>query len=134
VDRARLAATAFFAGLPDEELDVIARAATECEYSEGQRLTNEGDFGHALILLESGSADVWVNGARVWEVRSGEVIGEVAVLSSGRRTASVVATSPVRAAAWLKRDVWALERTAPEAARRLRAALDEHVGAPGADG
>jgi CRP-like cAMP-binding protein len=53
-------------------------------------------------------------------------VGEVAVLASGRRTALVVATTPVRALARFKRDVWELERTAPEGARRLRAALDRH--------
>jgi hypothetical protein len=29
---------------------------------------------------------------------------------------------------WFTRDVWALEGQAPEAARRLRAALEERVG------
>src|SRR5438067_706528 len=62
------------------------------------------------------------------DVRAGDVVGEVAVLSSGRRTASVVATTPLRALTFFKRDVWALEREAPEAARRLRAALEQHVG------
>jgi CRP-like cAMP-binding protein len=69
-----------------------------------------------------------VDGTRVRTVGAGEVLGEVASLSSGRRTASVVATSPVRAIFFFKRDVWALERTAPEAGRRLRAAIEEHVG------
>jgi hypothetical protein len=41
------------------------------------------------------------------------------VLVSGRRTASVVATSPMRVLVLFKRDVWALEREAPEATRRL---------------
>ena len=59
-------------------------------------------------------------------VEPSDVVGEVAVLASGRRTASVVATSPVRAVSMFKRDVWALESKAPEAARRLQAALDAH--------
>jgi CRP-like cAMP-binding protein len=61
-------------------------------------------------------------------VGPGDVFGEIAVLASGRRTASVVATSPMRLLVLFKRDVWALERTAPEAARRLRAKVDEHAG------
>jgi len=70
---------------------------------------------------------VSVNGTRLREVGPGDVVGEVAVLASGRRTASVVATSPVRALAWFKRDVWGLERSSPEAARRLRAAIKERA-------
>ena len=53
-------------------------------------------------------------------------MGEVAVLASGRRTASVVATSPMRLLAFFKRDVWALDTRAPDAAQRLKAALDDH--------
>jgi CRP-like cAMP-binding protein len=48
------------------------------------------------------------------------VIGEVAVLVAGRRSASVVATTPMRLITFFKRDVWAMEDEAPEAARRLR--------------
>jgi CRP-like cAMP-binding protein len=125
VDRSRVAAIPLFGGLPEGELDAVARRASECEFAPGDALTSEGDFGHAVFAIEAGSADVSLNGARVGEVGPGDVVGEVAVLASGRRTASVVATSPVRALAWFKRDVWALEQDAPEAARRLRDELDQ---------
>jgi len=115
-----------FAGLPEVELAAVAASATEVEFAEGQPLTTEGDLGHALYIVESGSAAVSLGGEPLGEVAPGDVVGEVAVLASGRRTASVVATTPVRALAWFKRDVWELERTAPEAVRRLRAALDGH--------
>jgi CRP-like cAMP-binding protein len=103
--------------------------ASEREFAAGETLMSQGDFGHSLFLVEAGSAEVTVNGARVAVVGPGDVVGETAVLVSGRRTASVVATSALRAIAFFKRDVWGLEREAPEAARRLRAALDERVGA-----
>jgi CRP-like cAMP-binding protein len=106
VDRTRIAGNAFFA--------------------EGQAITREGDLGHCLYVVESGAANVVADGDVIGAVGPGDVVGEIAVLASGRRTASVVATQPLRALAWFKRDVWALEQTAPEAARRLRAALDGH--------
>ena len=65
------------------------------------------------------------------ELRSlgpGDVFGEIAVMSSGRRTASVVATSDMRLIALFKRDVWELERSAPDAAERLRTLVAEHRG------
>jgi hypothetical protein len=34
--------------------------------------------------------------------------------------------TPMRLIGWFKHDVWGLERQAPVAAQRLRAALDEH--------
>jgi CRP/FNR family transcriptional regulator, cyclic AMP receptor protein len=128
MDRQRIAGHALLAGIPEEELDAVASVASERNYPAGEILMSEGDFGHSMLLIEEGAADVSVDGTRVRSVGRGDVVGEVAILSSGRRTASVVATSPVRAISFFKRDVWALERTAPEAARRLRAAIEEHVG------
>ena len=107
----------------------MAQVASELDVAQDQPLTREGDFGHCLFVIESGSAEVSIDGIRMHEVGPGAIVGEVAVLASGRRTASVVATSPVRALALFKRDVWALERQAPEVGRRLREALDEHARA-----
>jgi len=126
VDRARIAALPFFVGLPEQELDAVAAAAGEVEFAAGESLTAEGQFGHGLYFIEEGTADVSTNGTKIGAVEPGDVVGEVAVLASGRRTASVVATSPVRAVSLFKREVWALEDKAPEAARRLRVALDAH--------
>jgi CPA1 family monovalent cation:H+ antiporter len=129
MDRGRVADIPFFAGLPDQEIDAVARVASEVEFAAGQAVTTEGEFGHGLFVLEAGSAEISTNGTRVNQVGPGAVVGEIAVLASGRRTASVVATSAVRAIALFKRDVWNLEREAPEAVRRLRAELEQHVGA-----
>jgi CRP-like cAMP-binding protein len=128
VDRSRVAANSFLAGLADPELEAVARVASEREFAAGETLMSEGDFGHSLFLIESGTADVTVGGTSVARLGPGAVVGEAAVLVSGRRTATVVATSELRAIAFFKRDVWGLEREAPEAARRLRAAFDERVG------
>jgi len=115
-------------GCSDEELDAVARVASELEFAEGETLMSEGDFGHSIFLLESGTADVFVHEEKVREIGPGDVLGEVAVLASGRRTASVVATSPVQVIALFKRDVWHLDEDAPEAAQRLRSAMEAHVG------
>ena len=114
-------------GIPQDELDALASAASEREFAAGETVMSKGDFGHCLFLVEEGSAEVLVDGTRVGQVGPGEVIGEVAVLASGRRTASVVASSPMRAISFFKRDVWALERTSPEAVRRLLAAIRERA-------
>jgi CRP-like cAMP-binding protein len=115
------------AGCPDKDLDAVARVATERGFAAGETLMAEGDFGHSLFLIESGTAEALQKGTKVGDLGSGDVVGEVAVLASGRRIASVVATSPVQAIAFFKRDVWGLEEEAPEAARRIRAAMEKHV-------
>jgi NTE family protein len=126
VDGARLAGISLFAGLPEDELDTLASSASEVEFAEGAALTNEGDLGHCLFVIEFGKADVTSGAETLGEVGPGDVVGEIAVLSSGRRTASVVAKTPLRALKWFKTDVWALEGRAPESVQRLRVALDGH--------
>jgi hypothetical protein len=101
-----------FADLPKDELDAVARAVSEVDVAAGEALTTEGDFGHSIFAIELGTAVVSTNGRRVAEVGPGDIVSEVAVLASGRRTASVVATAPLRPLALFKRDVWTLEREA----------------------
>jgi CRP-like cAMP-binding protein len=129
VETSRLAAIPLFAGLDDTDLTAIAAAASEVEAEAGQLLASEGDFGHALYAIESGTAEVSVSGTTLRTLGPGAVFGEIAVVASGRRTASVVATSPMRLIALFKRDVWALEQRTPAAAERLRALIAEHRGA-----
>jgi len=129
VDTSRLAGVPVFAGLPEEELAAIAAAAYEVEVGEGETIATEGDFGHALFAIESGTAEVRLDGKPPRPLGAGDVFGEIAAIASGRRTASVVATSPMRLIALFKRDLWALERGAPQATERLRALIDERRAA-----
>ena len=114
-----------FSGLPEAELAAIADAASEFEVGQGEEVATEGDFGHAMYAIESGTAEVRLDGKPTRKLGPGDVFGEIAAISSGRRTASVVATSPMRLIALFKRDLWALERSAPEATERFRALISE---------
>jgi CRP-like cAMP-binding protein len=120
VEADRLATIPFFAALDEEVLASVAESAFEVEAVEGEQLALEGDFGYALYAIESGTADVSSDGKALGSLGPGDVFGEIAVLASGRRTATVVATTPMRLIALFKRDVWALERRDPAAAARLR--------------
>jgi CRP/FNR family transcriptional regulator, cyclic AMP receptor protein len=138
VETLRLAAIPFFADLPEDELAAVASMASEEKIPPGQLLAAEGRVGYSLYAVESGTADVIINGETVATIGPGDVVGEMAVLISppdwseppevaigGLRTASVVATSPMRLIMLYKRDVWALDRRAPVMTQRLRAVLDE---------
>jgi CRP-like cAMP-binding protein len=125
VESSRLAGVPVFSGLPEAELAAIADAASEFEVGQGEEVATEGDFGHAMYAIESGTAEVRLDGKPPGKLGPGDVFGEIAAISSGRRTASVVATSPMRLIALFKRDLWALERSAPEATERFRALISE---------
>jgi CRP-like cAMP-binding protein len=133
MDVRRLTAWPFLGAVPEAELEAIAQVAGEHVVAAGEPLTTEGDFGHCLFLIESGTAEVSIDGEPVGTVGPGDVVGEVAVLASGRRTATVTTTSELHTIAIFKRDVWALERSAPTAARLLREALEAHLAAQTAD-
>jgi CPA1 family monovalent cation:H+ antiporter len=128
MDMRRLAAIPLFSTLP--EADLVAAVANELEIGEGDTLTTEDEFGHCLFAIGAGTAEVIRDGATLRMVGAGELIGEVAVLTSGRRTATIVATTPLRPVSLFKRDVWTLERDAPEAARRRRELLATRTIAP----
>ena len=125
METSRLASFPLFSGVEEQVLGKIAAAASEVEAAEGDELATEGDFGYALYAIETGTADVVAGGVRLATLGPGDVFGEMGVLAAGRRMATVTATSPMGLIAFFKRDVWALERNAPEAAARLRTLIDE---------
>ncbi|MBA3842832.1 MAG: cyclic nucleotide-binding domain-containing protein [Actinobacteria bacterium] len=125
MDPARLSGFSVFAGLDPSELEAIAAVASEAEAEPGHVLATEGDFAHAMYAIEEGTADVALAGAVVRTLGPGEVFGEIAILSSGRRTATVTATTSMRLITLFKRDVWTLEQRSPAVADRLRALIAE---------
>lgn len=67
---------------------------TEIEkFSEGDVIIEQGTEGKAVYHLLEGSADVLVDGVKVGEVRTEEIFGALAALTSSARSASVKATS-----------------------------------------
>jgi CRP-like cAMP-binding protein len=121
IDESRIAAIPFFAELPFADRAALAAAAGEYSVESGTALTTEGDFGHGFFAIEDGTADVFRDGAHVATLGPGDVFGEIALIASGRRTASVVATSPMRLITLFKRELWAIEQKSPELAEALRA-------------
>jgi Cyclic nucleotide-binding domain len=65
---------------------------------QGEALMQEGEPGGELFLLLDGIVDIEVNGEPVAEVGPGALLGERAVLEGGKRTATVLAKTPLRVA------------------------------------
>ncbi len=57
----------------------------------GQKLFSEGDAGDCLYVLMSGTADVTVRGKVVETATTGAILGELAIIDSSPRSASVIA-------------------------------------------
>ena len=66
---------------------------------KGATLVAQGDPGHELYLLFDGLLAVEIDGVTVTELGPGAVVGEVALLDGGRRTATLRAVTSCRVAA-----------------------------------
>jgi hypothetical protein len=66
---------------------------------KGATLVAQGDPGNELFLLFDGLLAVEIDGVTVTELGPGAVVGEVALLEGGRRTATLRAVTPCRVAA-----------------------------------
>ncbi len=132
METSRLAAIDLFADLEPRHLDALAAVARESEAAPGEELATQGDFGHALYAIEEGTAEVTRDGETVRMLGPGDVFGEVAVIAAGRRTATVVAATPMRLIVLFKRDIWALEKASPEASLRLRQLVADRLATPAA--
>ena len=65
---------------------------------EGAVVTKQGEPGNELFVLLDGVLAVEVDGERVAEVGPGAILGERALLEGGRRSSTLVATTPIRLA------------------------------------
>ncbi len=121
----RIAAQPTFAGLPPESLAAVAEHAQELSYPEGTEVVGKDDFAYHLFVIEEGTVEVHGSEGVLSELGPGDFFGEIGLLVTGKRTASVVATSPLRVIALFDRDVRALQKELPEIESQLRAALSE---------
>ena len=75
------------------------REMRRLEFPEGYHLTRQGDIGEQAWLIETGKLDVLQTTAagqrRLASIGPGAIVGEMALIDRGPRTASVVARSAV---------------------------------------
>ena len=128
MDAARLDAIPLFEELTLDQRASVAGACDELSVEAGSTLVQEGDFGFGMFAITSGTADVAIEGAVVRTLGPGDMFGEIAVLSGGRRTATVIAATDMTLITVMNRDMWRLERESPEIATALRATIAERLG------
>ena len=125
MDAARLKSIPLFSSFSDEEVSSIAAFADEESVAEGERLVREGDFSYEFIAIEEGTADVLRGDERVAELGPGDFFGEIGVLERALRTASVVASSPMRVITLTGWDLKRMESTMPDAVEQIRRTIEE---------
>jgi CRP-like cAMP-binding protein len=111
------------------DLTALASRGQEQDAPQGQVLVREGASGGSLFVILSGSVAVTRGGRRIGELGEGDMLGEVAMLAGGPRTASAVVASDARLLVVPASAVHELVEQRPT----LRAALEQAAGSRSAD-
>jgi len=124
LDTSRLKSLPLFKEVSDEDLEKIAPFVSEVSVSEGKTLVEEGDYAYEFMAIEEGSAEVRRGEETVASLGPGDFFGEIGLLGADKRTATVVATAPMRLLTLDQWDMRRLEKAVPSAAEQIRQAAE----------
>ena len=94
---------------------------SEVAVEAGAEVTTLDDYGTAIYFVEEGEAEVVTeDGAGGQRLAVGDTFGEIALLLTGQRTATVVARTPMRLLSLAEHDFQAIRARVPELERSLR--------------
>ena len=121
VDASRIAPFLSLADLPAEELDELAAALSEVEVEAGATAVTVDDYGTAIYFIEQGNADVLNEGGETTNALGpGDTFGEIGLLLTGERTATVLARTPMRLISLSGQDFDRIRARVPGVERSLR--------------
>ena len=86
-----------FASMRRKDLEAVERMADTVDIPAGRTLMKQGDHGHEMYVIASGSVRVERDGKEVVTLGPGHAVGEMALLSEGPRIATVTTLEPTTA-------------------------------------
>ena len=123
MDVSRVKTIPLFALLSEKEQRHVAQLADEVEVVAGTHLVDEGKFAHEFFIIEEGVAEVVHDGKTVATLGPGDFFGEIALLATERRTASVNAKTPMRLIVIFGPNFRSLTGELPDLAERMDEAI-----------
>lgn len=130
VDQALLESVPCLSALPPAVRAAAADAFNQLSVPADERVTSQGDFAYELFAILEGTARVEQDGAVVATLGPGELFGEVGLLLTGRRTAAVVAETPMRLLALFDQGFRQLSNDHPEFADEVHRQCDGRFTRP----
>jgi CRP-like cAMP-binding protein len=127
VDAKSLERVPLFAGLSSKEREKVARWADAVDLPAGKHLLDEGRLPHEFFVIVEGEVEVLHDEKRLATLGPGDFFGEIALLEHGRRTASVVTTTPTTLAVMSPASFAAMRREMAEVALRIDNAIRERL-------
>src|SRR6266540_4293541 len=111
-----------FALLTEKEQKHVAQLADEIAVPAETHLVDEGKFAHEFFVIVDGSAEVVHDGKTVATLGPGDFFGEMALLATERRTASVIAKTPMKLVVIFGPNFRSLTGELPEVSERINEA------------
>ena len=127
MDASRLKEISLFARLSQRERNKLTPRLREVEIPRGDHLVDEGQFGYEFFVIEEGRAAVVSGSRHVADLGPGDFLGEIALVRRGLRTASVIATSDIKAVVMGQDEFQEMTRSTPRIAREIDAAIEERL-------
>jgi CRP-like cAMP-binding protein len=116
-----------FEGLSRKELRELASATDDLSVAAGTVLCREGGLGREFFVIVDGEAEVTKAGKRIATRRAGEFFGEIALLTTTKRTATVTAKTPLRCFILTRGDFRRVLDASPGVERKVMQALAERL-------
>ncbi len=116
-----------FAGFGRRELERLGQLADQVDLPEGRVLMRQGESGSEAFIIVEGRARIERDGRLLAERGNGDVLGEIAILDEGSRTATVTLTAPSRLLVIGHRDFHALMDELPEVRLKVLTELARRV-------
>jgi CRP/FNR family transcriptional regulator, cyclic AMP receptor protein len=130
VEAEALASLPFFSALSPDARRAVAPYAERIRVEDGTQLTKEAKPGYLFFVIESGTATVRQDDRELRELGQGDFFGEIALLETSERTATVVAKTEMQLVVLTQSAFKRMVETDPVAARECEAALRERWASP----
>ena len=130
---AALGRAPLFEGLSKKELVEIARVTEDLQVPAGTVLCKEDSLGREFFVLVEGTVDVTRGGKLIATRQAGDFVGEIALLTSARRTATVRTATPVRCLILMRADFRRVLDANRSIERKVMQALAERLADYAAD-
>jgi CRP-like cAMP-binding protein len=116
-----------FASLSESQLEELAEWFEVKSAVAETRLIDEGTGGYSFFALADGQARVTTDDNEIATLNPGDCFGEMALLGSGRRTASVTTTAPTTVYVMFGTEFHRLEQSHPEIVAQIKALMRERL-------
>jgi CRP/FNR family cyclic AMP-dependent transcriptional regulator len=103
-----LKSVSLFTQIPGEVLVRVAQIAEQVDFRPKEALMNEGEIGDSMYIIVDGKVGVFKGERLYTELGEREVVGEMAVLDSEPRSATVRAMTAVSALKIERQDLYDL--------------------------